>query len=59
MYNKIASLISDFGSVTIEVYSQYDSNCKLDSITTSNRNQAEDFFLAYSNDYVYVRPPQK
>lgn len=51
---RINDILSDFGSVTIDVYSQYEPDRLLESVTTSDRNHAENIVLMYSNDYVYI-----
>ena len=56
--NDIKDKIDFFGSVLIQVYSQYDPDKLIDSVITSDYYVAEDMVLYYPNDYTYVCSPE-
>lgn len=52
---RINEIISEGSDVLIEVFSQYNPDRLIDSLTTNDANKAMNFVLYYANDYTYIR----
>ena len=45
-------------TVLIEVFAEYDPDLLIDSIETSDINEADDMIISNERHYVYIRPTQ-